>query len=184
MPFNNCAACYVLRYDFRQKTIDAFAEVVQRELKLDMQTWLPHHKNHVLPRRQQDKYKQGSTYPLHTGNSDKTCKEEVLLQMRLLTFCCKDCLTSAECWLAASHVSTRPSTVYPSAVFPPAGIMQGSCSLLNLITWARQWLQARSIQTLTVRFLRADARDPAPPVSTFALYLPDKASPCWCHPGR
>lgn len=36
------------------KTIDAFAEVVQRELKLDMQTWLPHRKNHVLPRRQQD----------------------------------------------------------------------------------------------------------------------------------
>lgn len=54
MPFNNCAACYVLRYDFRQKTIDAFAEVVQRELKLDTQTWLPHRKNHVLTCRQQD----------------------------------------------------------------------------------------------------------------------------------
>lgn len=54
MPVNNCAACYVLRYDFRHKTIDAFAEVVQRELKLDMQTRLPHRRNHVLPRRQQD----------------------------------------------------------------------------------------------------------------------------------
>lgn len=27
MPFNNSATCSLLRYDFRQRTIDAFAEV-------------------------------------------------------------------------------------------------------------------------------------------------------------
>lgn len=78
----------MLRYEFRQRTIDTFAEAGQREPILECK-WLPHLNNHVISCNQQDSIK-SSAYPLHTGNSDKTCRKEVLLHMYLLRFCCKE----------------------------------------------------------------------------------------------